>query len=537
MDQVQSSYTGVLGQDQSRQNGVELDPNGDIIVEALVGGDETTTFASATVTRLPNPKTLKPTSKTKTATKTQTRTPTPTPSSPPSADKGQVVAAYYPDWTADVLPPESIDYSKFDIIDFAFAIPNENQDINFTQDDSEDILRRLVTNAHQHGTKVLLAIGGWTGSQYFSGNVASSSSRKNFAKNIVNVLDQFDLDGVDLDWEYPGYQGEGSNQVSPDDSANLLIFMKDLRDLLGSDKLITACTGETTFVGPDGSPLKDMSDFGKVMDFILIMNYDVWGASSNPGPNAPFDNGCSNSQQPTANMVSAIKAFKAAKFPLKKILMGLPFYGYVSQSNAQTLVNKRSLRGMMEIGLAERKARDAKRTRRDLYGDLAQYAWNALVPPLSVPPSAPSLSSNHANGPISYLPLPQSTQARTTLAQSGYSLASGSGDLSSYIGSQAGFRELVNRGALAKSSSGKYVGKNGYVRKWDSCSSTPFLVNSERGLVVTYDDPESLAIKAAYAYEVGIGGMNSWEMSGDLGWDLVRSVRAALMKDGKHTDG
>lgn len=64
-------------------------------------------------------------------------------------------------------------------------------------------------------------------------------------------------------------------------------------------------------------------------------------ASSSPGANAPLKNSCANSNQPTANELSAIEQWTAAGMPANKILMGVPAYGYVSSSTATTLVHKR----------------------------------------------------------------------------------------------------------------------------------------------------------------------------------------------------
>jgi hypothetical protein len=78
-----------------------------------------------------------------------------------------LVMAYYPAWVADTFPPERIDFSLFDWIDFAFAVPNANYSLDW--DGSErapDTLMRLVDVAHQRGTKVKLSVGGWTGSKY-----------------------------------------------------------------------------------------------------------------------------------------------------------------------------------------------------------------------------------------------------------------------------------------------------------------------------------------------------------------------------------
>lgn len=75
-------------------------------------------------------------------------------------------------------------------------------------------------------------------------------------------------------------QGAGDNKVSPSDSANYLSFLQLLRSQLPEVAKITAATQVTPFIGPEGTPLKDISEFAKVFDWILIMNYDVWGGES-----------------------------------------------------------------------------------------------------------------------------------------------------------------------------------------------------------------------------------------------------------------
>jgi chitinase len=74
---------------------------------------------------------------------------------------------YYPVWRADVLPPENINFSYVDWIDFAFAMPNEAFGLDWDgSDKAPGILIRLVDVAHQHGKKVKLSVGGWGGSRY-----------------------------------------------------------------------------------------------------------------------------------------------------------------------------------------------------------------------------------------------------------------------------------------------------------------------------------------------------------------------------------
>ncbi len=74
--------------------------------------------------------------------------------------------AYYPEWTAGAFPPEKVDFTRFDWIDFAFAVPTAGFALAWDgSDDAPDLLKRLVAAAHGSGKHVKLSVGGWTGSK------------------------------------------------------------------------------------------------------------------------------------------------------------------------------------------------------------------------------------------------------------------------------------------------------------------------------------------------------------------------------------
>ena len=163
------------------------------------------------------------------------------------------------------------------------------------------------------------------------------------------MLNLYGADGIDIDWEYPGEPGAAGNEVSPKDSTNLLAFLKLLRSQLSTDKVISLATPQSVWYGSDGNPLTDVSPFANYIDHIMLMNYDTWGASSTPGPNAPLDI-CAGtvSNQPEANAVNAVESWMSAGMPASKIVLGIPSYGYVSDSTATTLIHKRKRSTMYE---------------------------------------------------------------------------------------------------------------------------------------------------------------------------------------------
>ena len=70
-----------------------------------------------------------------------------------------------------------------------------------------NILSNVVTYAHLHNVKVLLSVGGWSGSEFFTEMTSSEENRNAFIENVRLTLLNFNLDGIDIDWEYPGRVG------------------------------------------------------------------------------------------------------------------------------------------------------------------------------------------------------------------------------------------------------------------------------------------------------------------------------------------
>lgn len=186
---------------------------------------------------------------------------------------------YFPDWTA--FQPEQVDFARFDWVDFAFAVPASPTSL--TWDDpihAPGLLLRLVAAAHVAGKRAKLSVGGWSGSKHFSAILAADATRAEFVAAVARVYAAYGVDGVEFDWEYPGEAGNSGNGVRPGDSADFLAFLQLLRASLPAGAVITAATQSTPFAGADGSPMGDVSAFAAVLDWILVMNYDVWGCES-----------------------------------------------------------------------------------------------------------------------------------------------------------------------------------------------------------------------------------------------------------------
>lgn len=106
--------------------------------------------------------------------------------------------------------------------------------------------------------------------------------------------------------------------------------MQELRkDSVGAKLILTAATPLLPWHNSDGSPLTDVSDFAKVLDWIEIMDYDVWGSwSATVGPNSPLDDSCAPAADQQGSAVSAVKAWTGAGMPAHQIVLGVASYGH-----------------------------------------------------------------------------------------------------------------------------------------------------------------------------------------------------------------
>ncbi len=181
--------------------------------------------------------------------------------------------------------------------------------------------------------KILISVGGWTWSGGFSDMCLTDSSRAVFIKSAVSFVEENNLDGIDIDWEYPGLPGNG-NVNRPEDKENFTSLLKEMRsalDRLGlkHDKhyLLTAATGASE----NYLAHTEMGEDQKYFDFINLMTYDFCepGSDSLAGHNAPL---FTNPRDPNHSSCDAmIQAFVDAGVPPNKILLGVPFYGHVWQ--------------------------------------------------------------------------------------------------------------------------------------------------------------------------------------------------------------
>lgn len=171
----------------------------------------------------------------------------------------------------------------------------------------------------------------------FSLLAKSDEYRKAFALDCKAFLQRWNIDGVDMDWEFPGLTwGANSAYDVAVDVANHVLLMKQLRETLGSQYLLTYagyCKDKEAVSG--GSRYIDIAAVAPYVDFVNIMTYDM--------DEAPRHQSALKSTQAFQDCERAVKAYLDAGMPANKLVLGIPFYGRHSFSTSPTSINYKDI--------------------------------------------------------------------------------------------------------------------------------------------------------------------------------------------------
>lgn len=208
------------------------------------------------------------------------------------------VIGYYPYWSE--LKPSEIQFWKFSHIIFSFINPTAQGglvDVHFNQ------IAELVTEAHRHGVRVSIAIGGWQlgETRDWEEMASNPASLGKFVKNVVRLCESYQLDGVDIDWEYP-------TQAS---AFSYFAMMEALANALhAGGRLLSAAVA----VEPrHGEHIRD--EVLKLIDFLNIKAYDA-NASHPQNPHSSYE-----------YAEEGLRYWVKRGCARKKAMLGVPFYG------------------------------------------------------------------------------------------------------------------------------------------------------------------------------------------------------------------
>ncbi|XP_012524289.2 probable chitinase 10 [Monomorium pharaonis] len=247
------------------------------------------------------------------------------------------VVCYYTNWawrrtSFGSFTPEDIDGQLCTHIVYAFAtLDAETFLLNI--DDSAEVYRRFLNKTaeikRKNGVKVLLGLGGWNDSKddkYSRLANSSQSTRKSFAEYVVRIIEQYEFDGLDLDWEFPVcWQGDCSRGPQQD-SENFVGLLEDLSEALRSRELLLSIAVSASKIVVDRGYV-NIPLIAQYVDWINVVTYDYhsgWGSET--GHVAPLYRH-PNDISPFLNANFSVRYWISKGVPAEMIVMGIPTYG------------------------------------------------------------------------------------------------------------------------------------------------------------------------------------------------------------------
>ena len=252
---------------------------------------------------------------------------------------GGAAVGYYAGWAAyQGFTPDQIPAEHLTQINYAFArIAPDTLTIeleNEAHDKKNLSALRKLREKHPH-LKLVISVGGWSDSKYFSDAAATAARRERFAASCVEFVTEQGLDGVDLDWEYPVSGGAAGNIHRPEDKQNITKLLQELRTRLDRQGRRDGKDYALTIAGAAGSWYLNQIEAVKVadiVDHIFLMGYDLHGPWEKYADfNAPLYTPSGASPQGRTGVAASLEAYLKKGVPAEKIVLGMPLYGYAYQ--------------------------------------------------------------------------------------------------------------------------------------------------------------------------------------------------------------
>lgn len=240
-----------------------------------------------------------------------------------AADPPRVVG-----YVMDHDPLPAVSAEKLDAVIYGFALVDSGHTVHFPRPGMSQRLDQLAALRRRNpGLKVLLGIGGW-GADHFSEAAATENGRLAFARTAVAMVRRHDLDGLDIDWEYPTLPGPGISHA-PADRDNFPLLLRAVRQALDALSVRTGKRYLLTIAAAGGEAARglDLPRIVPLVDAIHLMTFDFHGRDGcRTGHHAGLHRSALAGPADRDTM-RAVDEFLAAGVPPRKLLPGIAFHG------------------------------------------------------------------------------------------------------------------------------------------------------------------------------------------------------------------
>jgi chitinase len=254
------------------------------------------------------------------------------------AETAKKIVGYYYGKGRPHYQLSSVPVEKLTHLIYSHAVPTVEGDCEMAHPDIDipNLQSLNVLRLKNPKLLVLLSVGGWSGSRYFSDVAATPSARRHFSASCLRIVAKYGLDGIDIDWEYPVTGGKPTDHKRKSDKGNFVLLLRQMRsDLNGLQHerppLLTIAS--TAY----RNHLNDLSvkEMAEVLDWFNVMGYDLDEMQPNrtfhhsglfPWPTASIAN---TDAIKFANCDAAVRWYLDHEVASEKIVLGLPFYGHI----------------------------------------------------------------------------------------------------------------------------------------------------------------------------------------------------------------
>ncbi|PVH15264.1 uncharacterized protein CXQ87_003102 [Candidozyma duobushaemuli] len=256
-----------------------------------------------------------------------------------SSNQSIVSGIYFSNWSVYGAKhfPSALDSKNLSHVFYAFmkidgssgevTYSDEWADVQMPIDNKEGALGSFAAiKKDNRELKLLMSIGGWGTSAQFTQIASDEAKLSKFVESSVALVEKHNLDGVDIDWEYPTNAQEGRQLV------NLLQRLRKKLDKLHGGLLLTIASPASE----DHSQYIDFPATDKLVNYWNVMAYDFagsgWSQKTGYHSNLYGDNG------DTSLNVDQIVSYYASRVDSKKIILGMPLYGRTFSKPAEPKV-------------------------------------------------------------------------------------------------------------------------------------------------------------------------------------------------------